>query len=251
MKLSEAAAGLLVNPADAIANFSDVISGNAPFAVNAEHIALLRRLRFSWDTAEIGAPMVDADAPYGAADTLATLAAVSGAKTDEDRVRRHIETLAALRAMLRHGVLAPGDYPLQNLSPQEIQKIMLGYFEEASPANDTALGLTADGKFRLTQEHLTMLKSLMFEWPHESDAEDLISDGRWPAPMLDPKRPYGDMSYFELDMAHILGLTFKIENGEKVLTEAQEKPLQLLHWQMLGALQVFVENADFKPGVYE
>jgi hypothetical protein len=68
---------------------------------------------------------------------------------------------------------------------------------------------------------------------------------------MGPKRPYGDMSWFQRDMAAVLNLELATENGEKVLSEDHETALLHLHWQMLGALQVFVENADFKPGTYK
>ncbi len=68
---------------------------------------------------------------------------------------------------------------------------------------------------------------------------------------MDPKRPYGDMTYFQYDMAYHLALKVESKDGEKLLSEDQEKALQHLHWQMLGALQVFVENAEFKPGTYK
>ncbi len=251
MKTAKKAAGILTNPAATFPDMSDIVSGEAAFAVTAEHIALLRKLRFSWETAETGAPMVDPQLPYGTPDALAAIGGITGAKTETGRARQHIEIYFAMSKMLRHGSLAPGDYPLRNVKSNDIDNVMSGYFEEKSASNSTALGLTPDGKFRLTDEHLTLIKILMFDWPSEDQAAGRLDNGEWPAPTMDPKRPYSDMSYFQSDMAQILGLEVATEGGEKVLTEDQEKALQHLHWQMLGALQVFVENAEFKPGVYK
>jgi sulfur relay (sulfurtransferase) DsrC/TusE family protein len=249
--ISKAAAGILANPTETLPDMSEIVSGQTTFAVTADHIALLRKLRFSWETAETGAPMVDPNAPYGTPDALAAIGDISGAKTESDRARQHIEMHFALTRMLRHGSLNPGDYPALNVKHQDILKMMSGYFEDDSPANMAALGLTLDGKFRLTSEHLKLIKTLMFAWPDEEQASDRIDRGDWPAPTMDPKRPYGDMTYFQKDIADILGLKVETKDGEKVLSEVQEKAMQHLHWQMLGALQVFIENAEFKPGLYK
>jgi hypothetical protein len=251
VKISKATISLLTNPAKAFPDISDIVSGNGSFAVTAEHIALLRKLRFSWETAETGAPMVDPQFPYGTPNALAAIGEITGAKTETDRARQHIETYFALSKMLSHGTLEPGDYPLLNLKRQDIHDIMSGYFEDNSPSNVEVLGLTSDGKFRLTAQHLKLIKTLMFKWPDEDQASDRLDSGHWPAPTMDPKRPYGDMSWFQRDMAAVLSLELATEDGGKVLSAAQEKELQQLHWQTLGALQVFVENADFKPGNYK
>ncbi len=251
MKISKATINRLADPTKTFPDMSDIVSGQTAFTVTAEHIALLRKLRFSWETAETGAPMVDQQAPYGTPDPLAAIADVTGAKTEADTARQHIEMHLALSKMLRHGSLKPGDYPLLNIKSQDVNKLMNGYFENDTPANMTALGLTSDGKFRLTGEHLNLIKAILFQWPDEDQVTELFDLDLWPAPAMDPKRPYGDMSYFQADMAHILGLKVEASDGKKELSEEQERALQHLHWQMLGALQVFVENAEFNPGAYK
>jgi hypothetical protein len=251
MKFSEAATEILVNPADALPEMSDIVFGNTPFTVTEKHIALLRKMRFAWETAETGAPMVDPDLPYATPDLIAAIGDRKGATIEADRAREHVEVYLALSKMLAHGSLKPGDYPLLNVRSEDIHVMMRGYFEDDTPLNDAPLGLTPDGLFRITAEHLELIKVLQFAWPDEEQASELVGRGDWPAPTMDPKRPYGDMSYFEADMAHILDLKVETKDGEKVLSEEQENAMQHLHWQMLGALQVFVENADFKPGTYK
>ena len=120
VKIAKAAVDILTNPAKTFPQMSEIVSGNAPFTVTAGHIALLRKLRFSWETAETGAPMVDPQAPYGAPDLLAAIGHVTGAKSDTDRARQHIEAHFALSKMLRHGSLKLGDYPLLNVKYQDI-----------------------------------------------------------------------------------------------------------------------------------
>ena len=52
--------------------------------------------------------------------------------------------------------------------------------------------------------------------------------------MMNPKRPYGDMTSFTLDMADILH------------EPHDEKKLWKLHTETLSALQVFLQNAKLE-----
>jgi hypothetical protein len=50
------------------------------------------------------------------------------------------------------------------------------------------------------------------------------------------KRPFGDMTAFDVDMANILGLPRPPERG-------LDPVLERLYWEMWPALQTFVEHA--------
>ena len=66
--------------------------------------------------------------------------------------------------------------------------------------------------------------------------------------VIDPKRPYGDMTSFELDMASILGV--KPEQGDE-FSEAQMARFDALHEEMQPVLQVFLRRARLEPGRFE
>ena len=51
VKISKPTADALADPAKTFPRMSDIVSGNAPFSVTADHIALLRKIRFSRDGA--------------------------------------------------------------------------------------------------------------------------------------------------------------------------------------------------------
>ena len=145
--------------------------------------------------------MVDPELPYATPDLIAAIGDVTGAKTEADRARQHIEVYFALSKMLAQGSLKPGDYPLLNVRGEHIHVMMRGYFEDDSPANDMPLGRTPEGQFRMTGEHLKLrdncttarsgferrhrlarrnntcrecLRDLLSRWPRT------ISGSRWP-----------------------------------------------------------------------
>lgn len=241
------------DPNAADARRRSVESGDAfyysrPFQLTAQHIALLRQARFIWDIVESGAPMLHPRAPYGRTDLVTQLKEAFGPGSDEDLAVRHVEMAAALRTLLRHGTLAPGKYTPRPLPPGANDMGSLGI--DLSPSEK---GIAADGSFDFTDEHRTLLKSLTVDWPNEYDIEDRAAADAQPAAMGDGKRPYGDMSYFFLDMISALGLPAPQRTADDgvEISDTLKAKLQALHYQMLPGVQVFVENAAIEPGVYE
>jgi len=64
-----------------------------------------------------------------------------------------------------------------------------------------------------------------------------IAGSGYPAPVVHFKRPFGDMSAFEIDMAAILGLPSA--KGDTI-----DPLLDRLYWEMWPALQTFVEHVQ-------
>lgn len=228
--------------------------GSGPFETTASHLALLRQARLSWDGAERGAPMLDPARPYGRADLMVQLAEVFATEDAGTLARRHVEMLFVLARALRHGMLRPGRYGLRNIAADDVRAALTGYGGEAG-LSDADLGLDGAGKAVVTEEHLKLLRSIEIRWPSQWDAEERLEEGTYPAPTADSKRPYGDYTHIEVDMARILGClppppddgTPAVFNPEPALAAH----LQRLHWQMLGAMQAFVENAEIAPGTYD
>lgn len=228
--------------------------GSGPFEITSQHLILLRTMRFSWDGAERGAPILDPERPYGRSDLVAQLAEVFATEDADTLARRHVEMLFVLARVLRHGVLQPGTYRLRNTSLDDLRDAMRGY-GGARGVSDADLALDADGAVILTEEHLKLLRGIEIRWPSQSDCEERIACGDYPAATADSKRPYGDYTYIEVDMARILDcLPPPPEGGEPAVFKpepALAAHLQRLHWQMLGAMQAFVENAAIAPGAYD
>lgn len=228
--------------------------GHGPFEITAPHIALLRQMRFSWDGAERGAPMLDPARPYGRADVLAQLAEVFPGDDAGALARRHVEMFLVLARALRHGALQPGRHALSNIGPDDVRAAMRGY-GDAQGLSDADLGLDGTGAVAVGEEHLGLLRNIEIRWPSQWEAEERLDDGAYPAAAADPKRPYGDYTYIEVDMARILGRLPPPPAGDGPAVFQPEpalaEHLQRLHWQMLGAMQAFVENAEIAPGTYD
>lgn len=222
--------------------------GDGSLAITDAHLALLRQARLGWDGAERGAPMLDPQRPYGRADLLTQLAEVFGADSQTGELaRHHVEMFFVLARVLKHGTLAPGRYPLTNITVAEARALLRGYGD----LSDDDMGIDADGRVPVTDEHLRLLRAIEIRWPSEYDCADRLGVAEYPAAAADPKRPYGDYTFIEVDMARILG-ELPPAVGAAVFEPGPElaQRLQRLHWQMLVAMQVFLERAELAPGSY-
>ncbi len=73
---------------------------------------------------------------------------------------------------------------------------------------------------------------------------DVCRQNAWPLPYIDGKRPYGHMSYYQLDMASLLGEPREIGADRHALAdEDKDARMQALHYEMTAALQVFLTHA--------
>lgn len=223
---------------------NDFWFGHGTFEVTAPHIALLRQMRFVWDCTERGAPMLDPARPYGSALPLGQIIALFAEEDPERLARRHVEMLFVLTRALVHGQLQPGSYSFRNITPEELRASL-------SNVADDDLGLNSDATVTITDEHIKLLRHITVEWPSQSDCEDRLASGEYPAATCDPKRTYGDYTVIEIDMSRILGRLPPAPSDGRFRPEPElVQHLQRLHWQMLPAMQVFVENARLEPGLY-
>ncbi len=206
------------------------------------HEKLLRCARLYWVGVERGAPGIsfggidsaveeelcdfevgedeDLDKEVLEAARLAIEEADGQAPTED--LNSAVGSLAqALEIMLDHGKIKPGIY---NCQESEIDTFLLEVLE-----------VDLKSRFELTNEHIALIRIL-------SVREGVL-------PYIDPKRPYGSMTYFELDMAAALGMPLP-ENGAK-FPEEEEQHLHKLHFEMLPALHVFLRNAKIDRGIFK
>jgi hypothetical protein len=133
----------------------------------------------------------------------------------------------ALALLLAHGRLEAGTYSYPNPLAE------IPFAAEMLPPELAALATTPVVSFAYTQQHASLLRH-----------------ARWSRLCMNPKRPYGDMTYFELDMAEILGEPVARSQDGRLPAE-QERRLQALHAETLPALQVYLQQATAAPGEYE
>jgi hypothetical protein len=226
--------------------------GDGSFEITSAHLSLLRQMRFSWDGAERGAPMLDPERPYGRTDLLAQLGETFESDDGFEIAQRHVEMVFVLARVLKHGSLAPGRYALRNIGASDVREAMRGYGGEEG-VSDADLGLAADGRVAIGDDQLQLLRAIEIRWPSIYECEERLGSGVFPAAAADAKRPYGDFTYIEVDMARILGVLPPRTDGDSAIFEPSPElaqHLQRLHWQMLVAIQVFAEQASLRPGVY-
>lgn len=244
--LPDRVAEIWLEPDDVCGLLDGAWFGDGSFDITQGHLDLLRRMRFSWDNAERGAPVLDPRRPYGRADMLAQLGEAFDARDDDELARRHVEMFFVLARALRHATLPPGHHPLKNIGPADIRTAMAGY-----AASDTDLGLGPDGLVTVTDDHLRLLRAIEIRWPSHWDCADRLDSGQYPAAAADAKRPYGDCTFIEIDMARALG-ELPPAAAEGIFEPDAELTARLarLHLQMLVAMQVFVEQANLTAGTY-
>jgi hypothetical protein len=209
------------------------------------HLKAIRKLRFIWDPlVEGGGPIVDPYRPYGSAALADDLAPILGTRDEVAVAAFHVEVAAALSWALKHGELEVGRYPLAHLTNAEIERALGRELRGLPPERIAAIvkelpRLDPDGTFLFTREHLLLIRHLRFGWPHRNMLA-LFNNRYWiPVPIVNYKRPFGDMTAFEIDMAEILGLPCPPFNDTPL-----DQQLSNLYWEMWPALQVFVEYAS-------
>lgn len=146
----------------------------------------------------------------------------------DDEVPDH--ALALLEILLQEGELAPGDYAYSK--------------PEGMDFSFHAEALEDDSTFSFTDEHRQLLKAVALDMSEVDTADEEV-------PGVDPKRPYGAFTFYQLEMADHLKLLPEGFQQEQGLPEGMEERLTDLHHQMQPALQVFLREASLQPGTFE
>jgi ankyrin repeat protein len=200
-----------------------------------EHVALLRKMQIIWIPVEAGGPYPSHDFTYGSSDVLGDAQRIltrlrgDGRKVATSEAQAyHDEALALLPTFIARGSLKPGRYAYRLVLPKEEQELTPWALKHRAGADSDQVQVDVGA------EHITLLKHLRFE-----------SGSDMP---INFKRPYGDMTSFELDMADLLGVTPDVESSAKgrKLSKAQLAHLEELHESLEGVLQVWVQNATIQ-----
>lgn len=197
----------------------------------AEHAALVRLLRVQWMPVESGAPAIDFEQPLlGGKDTLAIARRALGTGDDALAVRRMAEVCRLLPRYVRSiGKLPAGRYDV----PAEMREAF--DFPES--------GVDANGAFALREAHLTLLRAADWREAEGPALQAVLREGDrfWPLPYIDGKRPYGSASFYQIDIAGLLGEPYPLDAKGHAITEpTKDARLGRLHGETLAALQVFL-----------
>ncbi|OWV80596.1 hypothetical protein ATY78_07900 [Rhizobium sp. R635] len=208
--------------------------------ITPQHIEALRKLQFAWSTSiESGGPVVNPLAPYGSDDLAADLGPIIGTSDRIVIARFHREVSTLLTWALANCGLADGQYHLDHLDNATMQRRLRNDLAGLPGARINSYlaempRLEPDGYFQFTRQHLQLLHHLSFEWPDSRIISTVAGEG-YPAPVVNFKRPFGDMSAFEIDMAAILG-------QPRPVLDHVDPALNRYYWEMWPALQAFVQN---------
>jgi hypothetical protein len=192
--------------------------------VTEQDLAVVRQLPVIWSPAESGAPAVF-DLSNSALPSVSTKA--------------YRAAVRAAEVMIHLGELAPGRYEYESpLAPDELAHEP---FVEHGFARVEGRRVVVE----VTESQLKLLKA--------TNTGVIDDGGRQIGVEINPKRPYGDMTFFELDMAEILGIKpegppRKDRPAFREFTEAQTTLLGALHEQTQPALQVLLQRGKLEPG---
>lgn len=209
-----------------------VFAGALP-PLSQQHLMLAARLRVEWMPIESGAPCIDAEKPLVGEGAALTLAQEVLATTDAALAIRTLAELGRLIPMLvaDHLALAPGRYPV----PDE----MRAWFATG------ACGVDDQGYFEFRAGHLTLLRAAQWRVVDSDSIDSMLEYGEefWPMPYIDGKRPYGDCSFYQADMATLLGEPYSYDEAGYALPEQdKDDRLEQLHIETLPALQILLTH---------
>ena len=235
--------------------------------LSEEQLRLLPEMTFVWVDLEAGGPAVlgysatfhddDDTAPYSVQDRHADLCHILAldastsrlsAELEQELDRLHASMGTALEVALDTAQLNPGTYSYPNyfatIESPVLDRLMPPQFEgEESPSENAYLPVpTGDTiTFELTAEHLRLLRALRIDW---REPNSLVG--------INFKRPYGDMTYFELDMADILGIPVpRDEQQQPNFSDEYLSYFHRLHAEMLFALPVLLRHGALSSGPYQ
>lgn len=188
--------------------------------VNQALLDSVRRLHVFWIPCEAGAP-------YLYAGELPD----SMAEFEDVPTETQLETLKAAEILLKAGSLQTKSYRLNNFWKR--------YYADGCPIGaDTICNIEIPSEdfidFEVSMDHLKLLSALNFR------------EGQ-----VNPKRPYGDMTFYYLDIASVLGRPIlRGTDGQLQFSEGDYNEMDKMHGEMLFVTQAFLCYGDLAEGRY-
>ncbi|MCK0120838.1 hypothetical protein MWU61_09820 [Loktanella sp. F6476L] len=205
-----------------------------------DHIVMIRRMRLDWNGMESGAPQCVPSQSFTGGKAPDLIRTLIGDADDIAIAHFMVALRPALSIFMDKAELQPGTYPLSNMDADGLARTKRG-LDNA----DTLFAITPDMTMTVTDADIALAKAAQWEWPDEDDMFSAFEAGDIAGPTVDPKRPYGDMTYIALDMHRVLGwpIEARTENGHIGISDEQEAEATRLHFRQLGTMQAFLEHA--------
>jgi len=217
------------------------------FTLTSDHVRLLRQLRVVWVSVEAGAPVVDIEMPFGSKEIHRDVARILGhpgvfpappSGTPRGRAGQMevaelpAGLLEAVEILLDAGKLRPGSYTIVNGMRERVAATGQTWLIDDGVVPKVPATLTFP--FQVTEDHLKLIAHANFDFFG-----------------FDLKRPYGDMTYYWLDIADALGVAIPPRTADGyAFTPEQIARFDRLHGEMLFTFQALLQYAQLEPGVY-
>ena len=214
-----------------------VFTANALPTFTAQHLLLIRQLHVNWVPEESGAPGIDPVQP------LWTSGANVNTSTEADsalRIALHIlqttDRTLATRLLAEVCLLIP-EFVASATLPAGSYSLPSGFVE-------TQQRTSVSQPFQFLPAYQLLLNAAQWREVSSDSIDDVLNDEDpsqplWPMPYIDGKRPYGNRSYYQIDMAELLGQPYaKNAQGKYILPPDKDQALASLHQQTQAALQV-------------
>ncbi|MEL7255000.1 MAG: hypothetical protein AAGL23_12550 [Pseudomonadota bacterium] len=208
-------------------------------SLTAHHLTMIRQMRLSWNGTESGAPQCHPHNSFTGGRAPDLVREFLGDADDAGVADFMISLLPALSVFTDQATLTPGHYTLTNMDAAS-----LGESKQGLRDADTLFAISDDMQIEIDADDIALARAATWEWPYEDDMLDALERGDIAGPTVDPKRPYGDMSYYALDVHRVLDwpVEARNEDGFIQLTEAQEAEATRLHFRQLGVMQALLEH---------
>lgn len=99
-------------------------------------------------------------------------------------------------------------------------------------------------RFEVKEEHIKLLKKLNFDFDSRTE---------FGAPLISPKRPYGNSDVYQ-DIADIIGIKPEVtdwDNEDDFFSDTQEMYMYALHKDMTTVLNILCVNLTIEAGMYQ
>lgn len=219
----------------------DIMENLKKRKVTSDHIKLVRKLKVTWVNCEAGAPMINSENPFGGRGIYEDMAKILGlgeaSRLSAEQKRELDQMLVDLAydipaIFLSAAAVNPGKYLLKNTLVDDYPAGKFNINIDGSGDYEFGKSLTLD--FELTEEHIKLMRVAAWKY--------------W---CVDPKRPYGDMTYFYIDIANAIGLQYeRTPDGKPNIAKRELKRMDRLHAEMVFAMSVLFQFGELEPGVF-
>jgi len=199
------------------------------FNFNSQSINIVKNMLVQWNNTEAGAPKI-----YNESPMLEYLFPATISFNGKVLLHNKLETKAMIfEIFLQNFELKEGNYIYTNPFYENLS--FLQTIDHMKPIYN--LYKNKEISFKITKQHIKLLH--------------YVRIGTFDGVGINPKRPYGQLTYFAADMAEILNIKYSVDSKNRPnMSKSQLEYFHVLHDELLPALQVVLQYGKIKKGKY-